>query len=98
LTLTFELERKLPVTDFDAILRDNIGSVNRDVNKNKFQNPRPTTWYSLSRPKPTWASCPRPMPRIMLSRCQCQGQGHCFLKDFSKTFADSLFYHYTNLY
>ena len=43
----------------------------RDVNKDKFQNPRPRprTWPSLPRPRPrTWASCSRPRPRTFASQ------------------------------
>ena len=36
----------------------------RDVNKDKFQNPRPRNWPSLPRPRPrTWASCSKARPR-----------------------------------
>ena len=42
--------------------------VGRDVNKDKFQNPRPRprTWPSLPRPRPrTLASCSSPRPRTL---------------------------------
>jgi len=39
----------------------------RDVNKDKFQNPRPRTRPSLPRPR-TRASCSRPRPRTVASQ------------------------------
>ena len=35
---------------------------------------------------------------LMLLRCQGQSQGHCFLKDFSRTFADSMFHLHHSLH